>query len=94
VAADGTYLDPTVARKVVCGFVGQTAGRGVPTGKVSEREAEVMHLVAGGYTNKEIAARLGISVKTHKANAMNKLGFRNRADVIRYASRLGWLAEP
>jgi DNA-binding NarL/FixJ family response regulator len=96
VAAGGTYLDPVVARKVVHGFVGRPIGGDRPPGDLSEREMEVARLVAEGYTNKEIAARLDVSVKTvetHKKNAMGKLGFRTRADVIRYALRQGWLNE-
>ena len=63
---------------------------------VSERENQVLRLMAHGHSNKEIAATLGISVKTvevHKANAMRKLGFRGRTDVVQYALLQGWLRE-
>ena len=56
------------------------------------REREVLSLVAEGYTNAEIAARLEISsrtVETHRANMMRKLGLRTLAEVIRYALRRG-----
>jgi DNA-binding NarL/FixJ family response regulator len=49
-----------------------------------------------GYSNKEVALRLDLSVKTieaHKANAMQKLGFRSRIDVVRYAVLQDWLNE-
>jgi DNA-binding NarL/FixJ family response regulator len=52
------------------------------------RETEVVRLVANGYRNREVAKELGISVKTvetHRANIMNKLGFRNLAQLIFYA---------
>lgn len=55
---------------------------------LTPREIEVVRLVAEGYRNREIAKELGISVKTvetHRANTMNKLGFRNVAQLIRYA---------
>ncbi|MDN5990084.1 MAG: response regulator transcription factor [Lactiplantibacillus plantarum] len=55
---------------------------------LSKREREVFPLVALGYSNKEIAAKLFISTKTveaHKANIMRKLALNNRADLIRYA---------
>lgn len=55
---------------------------------LSKREREVFPLVALGYSNKEIAAKLFISTKTveaHKANIMHKLSLNNRADLIRYA---------
>jgi DNA-binding NarL/FixJ family response regulator len=97
VAAGGAYLDPVVAGKVVRGFVGRHAGAGDLAPELSDREVEVARLVAQGYTNKEIAARLEISVKTvetHKKNAMDKLGFRNRAEVVRFAVQQGWLEGP
>ena len=58
------------------------------------REAEVVLRVAQGYSNKEIAAQLDISVKTvetHKLRSMDKLGLRGRADVVQFALRRGWL---
>ena len=56
------------------------------------REREVLSLVAAGYTNVEIAARLGISsrtVETHRANLMRKLGLHTLAELIRLALRRG-----
>lgn len=97
VAAGGTYLDPTLAGKVVCGYLGKRRLRGTQLGhELSDREAEVLRLVAWGYTNKEIAGYLSISVKTvetHKANLMNKLDLKSRVDTVRYALRQGWLRE-
>ena len=64
-----------------------------PGATLSEREAEVIRLIASGHSNKEIAARLTLSVKTveaHKANATGKLGL-NRIDIVKYAVRQGWL---
>jgi two-component system response regulator NreC len=49
-----------------------------------------------GYSNKEIAARLDISVKTveaHKANAMRKLDMRSRIDIVRFAILQGWMRD-
>lgn len=98
VIAGGTYLDPAVAGTVAAGFVGQKKARLSPGGaELSERETEVLKEVARGYSNKEIANRLGISVKTvesHKTNLMNKLGLHGRAEMVRYALRQGWLDEP
>ena len=51
----------------------------------SERESEVLRLIAAGYSNKEIASRLTLSVKTveaHKANAMRKLGLSGRIEIV------------
>jgi DNA-binding NarL/FixJ family response regulator len=55
---------------------------------------EVARLTAAGHSNKEIAARLDLSVKTveaHKANAMRKLGLTGRIDIVKYAILQGWL---
>ena len=63
---------------------------------VTDREAEVLRRLALGYSNKEIAAELDLSVKTvevHKANASRKLGFRGRIDIVRYALLQGWLKD-
>ena len=57
---------------------------------LTDRERQVVQQVAEGYTNREIAPRLGISLKTvetHRANAMHKLGTRTPADLVRYALR-------
>jgi DNA-binding NarL/FixJ family response regulator len=63
---------------------------------LSDRELEVVTLIAEGNTSREIAARLVISEKTverHRANVLQKLGLRNRVDLTRYAIRRG-LIEP
>ena len=97
VAAGGSYIDPTLAEKVVSGYIKQHAGGQKPAGaELSEREAQVLRLVAWGYSNKEIGAKLNISVKTvetYKVRLMEKLDLRNRADMVRYALRQGWLEE-
>jgi DNA-binding NarL/FixJ family response regulator len=97
VAEGGTYLDPLIAGKVV--GVGTVPGcrPGRETVELSDRENDVLRLIAHGHSNKEISARLAISVKTietYKARAMEKLGFRTRVDVVRYAAAQGWLNEP
>lgn len=97
VAAGSIYLDPTLASKVVNNYVRKQSLKGNARGSaLSQREEEVLRLVARGYVNKEIAERLGISVKTvetHKSRSMEKLDFRSRADVVRYALQKGWLQE-
>lgn len=95
VAAGGTYLDSSLAGRVVHNFV-RTQGQSsfVQDSDLSEREADVVRLTAQGYSNKEIATQLGISVKTvdtYKARAMEKLGLRTRAELVRYALQRGWL---
>lgn len=97
VASGGVYLDPTLAGKVVGGYVGRKKLRGALQGvELSGREEEVLRLVAWGYTNKEVAGYLNISVKTvetHKTNLMEKLDLGGRSDIVRYALRRGWLSE-
>ncbi len=94
-AAGGQYLDSTLTARVTAGFLGkQKAGVSGPSTPVSEREADVLRLIATGYSNKEIAAHLSLSVKTveaHKANAMRKLGLTGRIDIVKYAALQGWL---
>jgi len=61
---------------------------------LTKREVEVTRLVAEGFKNREVAGKLGISVKTvetHRANIMNKLGLRNLAQLIRYAIQKGMI---
>jgi len=91
-ASGGRYLDPALPTLTEP----RDPRRRAATPLITERETEVLRLVAIGHSNKEIAADLGISVKTvevHKANAMRKLGLRGRTDVVRYASLNGWLRE-
>jgi DNA-binding NarL/FixJ family response regulator len=96
-AAGQTYLDSALTTRMVDALArsGREAARGTP--HVTDRESEVLRLIAIGHSNKEIAARLDISVKTvevHKANAMRKLNLRGRIDIVRYAVLQGWLHEP
>ncbi len=97
VATGGAFLDPAVAGKVASGFVEQKKLRLSREGdELSEREQEILQEVARGYSNKEIASRLGISVKTvetHKTNVRDKLGLRSRAEMVRYAVQQGWLSD-
>ncbi len=96
VAAGKVYLDPDMAGKVVGGFVRQPANGVTPGGELSEREAEVVRQTAAGYSNKEIAASLELSIKTvetYRARAMEKLGLQSRSGLVRYAVQQGWLQD-
>ncbi|HKR58871.1 MAG TPA: response regulator transcription factor [Pyrinomonadaceae bacterium] len=97
VAAGGRYLDPAIAGKVVGSYIAKKNNKGVsPLSEPSERESEVLRLIAWGYSNKEIATQLALSVKTvevHKANGMRKLGMGSRIDLVRYAILQGWMQE-
>jgi DNA-binding NarL/FixJ family response regulator len=99
VASGGKYLDPAVAGKVIGNYSERAAAVRAVADRcrdLSDREAEVLRLIAWGYSNKEIAARLGVSVKTieaHKANSMKKLGMQSRIDIVRFALLQGWLQD-
>jgi DNA-binding NarL/FixJ family response regulator len=97
VSMGGVYIDPALAGKLVGGFVDQSPGKtSAAGGDLSEREAEVVRLVAAGHSNKVVAARLGLSVKTvdtYKARSLEKLGLHSRADLVRYALQRGWLQD-
>ena len=94
-AAGGQYLDSTLTKRVTAGFLAREGRKVNKSGATpSERESEVLRLIASGYSNKEIAGRLSLSVKTveaHKANAMRKLGLNGRIDIVKYALLQGWL---
>jgi DNA-binding NarL/FixJ family response regulator len=95
--AGGSYLDPGITRKVVASFAGRQPKPGDQAQTaLSDREAEVLRLIALGYSNKEVAEQLRISVKTveaHKANCLKKLGITSRIGIVRYAILQGWLRE-
>lgn len=94
-AGGGQYLDSTLTARVTAGFLAKEGKRvGKSGATISQREADVLRLIASGYSNKEIAGRLALSVKTveaHKANAMRKLGLNGRIDIVKYALLQGWL---
>ena len=96
-AARGQYLDSALTARVTAGFLAKSGRKAQATGvTVSERESEVLRLIAAGYSNKEIAAQLELSVKTvevHKANAARKLGLKGRIDIVKYALLQGWLSD-
>ena len=97
IAAGGNYLDPTIAGRVMGGYVNRRFSGDMPTEiTLSDREANILRQIAWGYSNKEIAAAINLSVKTvesHKANAMRKLNITNRIDIVRFAILQGWLED-
>lgn len=96
VARGGLVLDPDVARDALSGESSdeRTAGAAGADDyeRLTDREKQVLKLVAEGRSNKEVAALLGISVKTamsHREHVMEKLRAHNRTDLIRFALRHG-----
>ena len=95
VAGGGVYFEATLASKALAK---QMSGGKSDTGAVelSEREQEVLVMLAWGYSNKEIAAKLNLSVKTvetYKVRIGEKLGLRSRTEMVQHALRRGWLSE-
>lgn len=93
-AAGRQYLDSSLTARLTAAFAREGKGVSKSEGTISERESAVLRLIASGYSNKEIAAQLSLSVKTieaHKANAMRKLDLRGRIDIVKYAKLQGWL---
>lgn len=93
-----SFLYPTMEARLLTDFVhrakkaGERAAHAYLT--LTDREREVLSLVAQGYTNQEIAEQLIVSVKTvetHRAHIMNKLGLHTRAELVHYALREGYL---
>jgi len=91
----GMVLDPEVARDAVTGepaAADAIAADPDPYERLTDREKQVLKLVAEGRSNKDVAELLGISVKTamsHREHVMLKLGAHNRTDLVRFALRLG-----
>lgn len=98
VAVGGIYLEPSFAEHVVGRYVRRPAAATALLGvDLSEREREVVQRVVQGYSNKDIATQLNLSVKTvetYRARAMEKLGLTSRAALVRYALERGWLHTP
>jgi DNA-binding NarL/FixJ family response regulator len=95
-AAGKEYLDSTLAARVAGAYLRKHSRHAREQPGITEREAEVLRLMAWGHSNKEIAARLDVSVKTvevHRANAMRKLKLRGRIDIVRFAVLQGWLQD-
>ena len=92
-----SYLDPALTERVMGGYIRQsTALKNAKKVEITDRESEAIRMIAWGYSNKEIAEQMQISVKTveaHKANAMKKLGISSRIDIVRYAILQGWLED-
>jgi DNA-binding NarL/FixJ family response regulator len=86
-----SWLSPAVSRQVVDGYVQRPGGEAAPEA-LTARQREVLRLVAGGKSTKEIAFLLNLSVKTvetYRSQIMERLGIRDVAGLVRYALRTG-----
>jgi two-component system response regulator NreC len=92
VAAGGRYLHPELGARILQADMEERER--AASDPLSDREREVLRLLAEGHTNQEIAAKLYISVRTaetHRAHIMQKLGFRTRSELVHYAIEQGML---
>jgi two-component system, NarL family, response regulator NreC len=92
VAAGKSFFSPAVSRLLLEDYVRQLKHRGLEDSYhlLTDREREVLQLLAEGRSNKEVATVLGVgvsTVETHRANLMQKLSLRNTAEIVLYAVR-------
>jgi DNA-binding NarL/FixJ family response regulator len=92
VAEGGSYVHPALGARLVAAEAAARAA--VESDPLTDREREVLRLLALGHTNQEIARRLFVSVRTaetHRAHVLRKLGLTTRAELVRYALAQGLL---
>ena len=98
VQAGGAFVRPAIARSLAADYLERIEAGEQDRDtyeKLTPREKEVLGLIARGLTNQQIADEFVISVRTvetHRAHIMDKLGFKNRAELVKYALRKGYLA--
>ena len=97
IAGGGVYIDPAMMSKVMGSSTRKRSlNDALNNNTLSERETEVLRLIALGYSNKEIAAQLEISIKTvetYKSRLMEKLDLHSRVDIVRYALQQGLMQD-
>ena len=95
IASGQRYLSSTLSERAIDAYVIRAQAANVDSyDTLTNREREVLHLLAEGRSNTEVAERLFISARTvevHRANLMHKLHLKNQTDIIRYAIRRGLL---
>lgn len=92
-----SYLYPSAVTALVREYLERIGNEKDEYEHLTDREKDILQLVAEGQTNREIAEKFFISVKTvlrHRANVMEKLGFRNRTELIKYAIGKGLIEVP
>ena len=95
VLVGGLYVDPAMAAHMFLPYGKPALTNTESTSSLTRRENEVLKLIATGLTAKEIARQLDLSlssIETYKTRACEKLGTKSRAEIVRYASAEGWLA--
>jgi len=92
VASGQTFLSPAISKHVIDAYVERTSNKLEPFSILTSRQREILQLIAEGTTTKEIAQKLGVSVKTietHRTQLMARLDIHDLAGLVRYAIRLG-----
>jgi DNA-binding NarL/FixJ family response regulator len=91
----GSFLYPSVATAVIEGYIQRGEDAESSYDRLTDREKQVLKLIAEGRSNREIGEMLSVSVKTviaHRANLMEKLDIHNRTELVKYAIRKGLIA--
>ena len=89
-----SYLSPSISKVVIDGYIQQSPSINVEDNyeKLTDRERQILQMITEGFSNREIAERLCLSVKTvnnHRLNLMDKLDIHNTAKLVKYAIRKG-----
>jgi DNA-binding NarL/FixJ family response regulator len=90
----GLFFDPPTASEILVPSTPPSGPSALGTPLLTTREEEVLRLVAFGYSNKEIAHRTAVSIKsveTYKARAIEKMNLRSRAQIVDFAVKQGWM---
>jgi two-component system response regulator NreC len=92
IRAGGSFFSPPVSKVVLSGYLGDKVDGDAEDGvaRLTDREREVLQLIAEGKTNKEVAHALSVSVntvETHRKHIMEKLDLHNTAELVRFAIR-------
>lgn len=97
VARDEIYVSPALAPSILGNLIPQSSGHATtPKTPLSEREEQVIRLVAKGYTSQEVAEQLNLAdttVETYRSRAMRKLELHGRVQLVQYAIQVGWLSQ-
>jgi len=97
VERNDTYLSPAISRQVIDDYLGRLEQGDSPLDRLTRRQRQVVQQIAEGYSTREIAERLNVSVKTvesHRANLMRRLDLRDVAGITRFAVRYGLVGDP
>ncbi len=94
VKSGNVYLHPSVSRSLVSDYLDRASKGENPSlyERLTSREKEILHLIAEGHTNRQIAETLVVSVNTvhnHSTSIMDKLGLHSRTELVKYAIRKG-----